>query len=82
MPRVRQIRTGAGHNAGEIYEVDETVARILCAPDALGGQMCHYVGDYETRVVVPSAAPEPPEPIEEPPPRKGRYMRRDMRAKE
>jgi len=73
MPRIRALQDFVGRRKGEEFEASEEHARILCAPDLPGGQKCERV---EVRAMT---ATDSPSIVES---RRGRYARRDMRARE
>lgn len=70
--RVRAIQPFGDHKIGDEFDLSEQAARILSARDLLGGQKVSIVdrvmrSDDDASSLTPS---------------KGRYSRRDMRAKE
>lgn len=78
MPRLRALRSSAERKAGEEFEASESDARLLCAPDALGGQKATLV-DRSMRAAEPETAKQPPS-ADETIAGKRRYLRRDLRA--
>ena len=72
MPRVRALQTFADHREGDEFDLTDDQARTLSTPDLLGGQKVEMI---ETRAMQANDSP-----LTEP--RRGRYSRRDLRAKE
>jgi hypothetical protein len=68
MKRVRALQSFAGHKRGEEFDLSDEEARILAAPDLVGGQKVEVVDRAMN--------------AEQPGQRRGRYARRDMRADE
>jgi len=95
MPKVRALRSSATHKAGDVFECDDIEARIFTAPDALGGPWGEMVSEpprqrhrFDGSAVDRQMKAEESAPLVEDvheaavEPRKGRYNRRDMRAKD
>jgi len=72
MPRIRALQDYVGRRKGEEFDASDEDARILCAPDLPGGQKCERVN---MRAMTAEDSPI----VES---RRGRYARRDMRARE
>lgn len=67
MPFVRMLYNFGPHRQGDLVEVNEIEARVLTAIDAIGGRR---------------AVPVEPHTVTIDEPRRGRYARRDLRAKD
>jgi hypothetical protein len=78
MPRLRALQSSSIRKAGEEFDASDDEARLLCAPDALGGQKAVLVD----RAMRAEETPPPPSPAKSDPapPEKRRYLRRDLRA--
>lgn len=80
MPRLRALQSSASRKAGEEFDASDDDARLLSAPDVLGGQKAMLID----RAMRAERTEEPKQassskPVE-PKPEKRRYLRRDMRA--
>jgi hypothetical protein len=77
MPRLRALQSWAGRKAGEEFDASDADAKLLCAPDGLGGQKARILSRDMRADDPPAAAPATPA---EQPETKRRYLRRDLRA--
>ena len=75
MARIRALQDYVGRRKGEEFDASDEDARILCAPDLPGGQKCERL-ELEPRAMTATDSPLVTES------RRGRYQRRDMRARE
>jgi hypothetical protein len=79
MPRLRALRSWADRKAGEEFDASDLEARLLCAPDGLGGQKA-TIADRSMKAAERSdPPPEPPAPATKQQDKR-RYLRRDLRA--
>jgi hypothetical protein len=77
MPRLRALQSWSGRKAGDEFDASDADAKLLCAPDGLGGQKARILS-RDMRAGDPP--PAPPSTPAEPPETKRRYLRRDLRA--
>lgn len=82
MPQLRALQPWADRKQGEVFDASDEDARILCAPDLPGGQKAERLdaARIEAAAMTAEEAPALVQPAG--PSKKGRYMRRDMRAQE
>jgi hypothetical protein len=78
MPRLLALQSWTGRKAGEEFDASDADAKLLCAPDGLGGQKARVLS-RDMRADDPPPAAAPATPIEQPE-TKRRYLRRDLRA--
>jgi hypothetical protein len=76
MPRLRALQSWAGRKAGDEFDASDADAKLLCAPDGLGGQKARILSRDMRAGDPPAAAPATPTEPQE----KRRYLRRDLRA--
>jgi hypothetical protein len=77
MPRLLALQSWSGRKAGEEFDASDADAKILCAPDGLGGYKARIATrDMRAGDPLPAA---PAAPVEQPE-TKRRYLRRDLRA--
>jgi hypothetical protein len=77
MPKIRALTSWADRKAGDEWDASDTDARLLCAPDALGGPKAEYI-DRSMMPRQPTTPATPVAPVSAP--EKRRYQRRDMWA--
>jgi len=77
MPRLLALQSWSGRKAGDEFNASDADAKLLCAPDGLGGQKARILSrDMRADDPPPAATPAPAEQPET----KRRYLRRDLRA--
>jgi hypothetical protein len=77
MPRLLALQSWSGRKTGEEFDASDADAKLLCAPDGIGGQKARIATrDMRAGDLPPAATPAAP--VEQP--EKRRYLRRDLRA--
>jgi hypothetical protein len=93
MPKVRMLQNSDTYHRGDVVDCTEVEANILTAPDGFGGQRAERVeqvprhvhkfdGSAVDRALKAEDLPSLGDAHDAVEPRKGRYSRRDMRAKD
>ena len=82
MPRLLALKSWSGRKAGEEFDASDADAKLLCAPDGLGGQKARILTRAMRAGEAPAAPAAPAEaaPAEANNPDRRRYLRRDLRA--